>query len=150
MKSFNKILCPYDFSKSSELALEYAIRLSDTKTEILLLSIIQLPYLIDPYGYSYYDNKAEELKTKTTKELAKVIEKLKIKYPNAKIKSKIETEVDPADKILETQKKGKHELIIMGSHGRTGLNRLLMGSVAESVMREANCPVLILKGKTKK
>jgi universal stress protein A len=51
----------------------------------------------------------------------------------------------PAETILRVADEEQVELIVMGSHGRTGLPRLLMGSVAESVLRRASCPVLVFK-----
>jgi nucleotide-binding universal stress UspA family protein len=54
-------------------------------------------------------------------------------------------EGDPAARIVELAKQEHADLIVMSSHGRTGLGRLLMGSVAECVMRHAVCPVLIVK-----
>ncbi len=54
-------------------------------------------------------------------------------------------EGDPATEILRVAKDTKADLIIMGTHGRTGMGRLLMGSVAEQVLRRANCPVLTVK-----
>ncbi|MBK8151892.1 MAG: universal stress protein [Saprospiraceae bacterium] len=55
MVNFKKILCPYDFSENADEALRYAVKLANPNTEICLLNIIQLPYLIDPYGFVYYD-----------------------------------------------------------------------------------------------
>jgi nucleotide-binding universal stress UspA family protein len=49
MKTFKKILCPYDFSEHAEEALQYAIKLSDKETLITLIYVIQMPYSIDPY-----------------------------------------------------------------------------------------------------
>ncbi len=54
-------------------------------------------------------------------------------------------EGDPADEIIELGRDSQCDLIVMGTHGRTGLGRLLMGSVAERVMRRAPCPVLTIK-----
>lgn len=57
------------------------------------------------------------------------------------------TEVGPpARTILETARKGRHDLIVMGTHGRTGLSHMVLGSVAEKVVRQAKCPVLTLRG----
>jgi len=50
----------------------------------------------------------------------------------------------PAQEILSFSKKGGFDMIVMGTHGRTGLRRVLMGSVAESVVRRAQCPVLTI------
>jgi nucleotide-binding universal stress UspA family protein len=52
---------------------------------------------------------------------------------------------DPADAIIQAAEKEDADLIVMGTHGRTGLTRLLMGSVAEAVVRKAKCPVLTIK-----
>lgn len=52
---------------------------------------------------------------------------------------------DPADTVLRVAREEKADLVVMGSHGRSGLGRLLAGSVAEGVLREAPCPVLIVK-----
>jgi nucleotide-binding universal stress UspA family protein len=51
----------------------------------------------------------------------------------------------PQNEILQFANEQGVDLIVMGSHGRTGISRLLMGSVAEAVMRRANCPVLVVK-----
>lgn len=51
----------------------------------------------------------------------------------------------PADEILNVVREEKADLIVMGTHGRRGLSRLLLGSVAEAVLRRAHCPVLAVK-----
>jgi nucleotide-binding universal stress UspA family protein len=53
----------------------------------------------------------------------------------------------PADAIIETAQEKNADLIVLGSHGRTGVERLLMGSVAERVIVLASCPVLVVKGR---
>jgi nucleotide-binding universal stress UspA family protein len=55
---------------------------------------------------------------------------------------------DPASEIVRLAEEEHAEMIVMGTHGRTGLRRLLMGSVAEAVVRRATCPVLCLKAGT--
>jgi nucleotide-binding universal stress UspA family protein len=54
---------------------------------------------------------------------------------------------DPASPIIKVAEEMACDLIVLGTHGRTGLGRVLMGSVAEHVMRSAPCPVLVVKGK---
>ena len=56
---------------------------------------------------------------------------------------------DPATALVRLDDDEDAELIVMGSHGRTGLTRLLMGSVAEAVVRRASCPVLTVKSEAK-
>ena len=145
MKHFNKILCPYDFSDYADEALLYAIKLADSNTQVTLLNVIQLPYLIDPNGFTFYDHKAEEIKQQTEIEMDKKIATLRLKYEERTFDFALETDEDPASAILRLQQKQTFDLIVIGSHGRKGLERLLMGSIAESVLREASCPVLIVK-----
>lgn len=145
MKQFKKILCPYDFSEHAEEALLYALKLADTNTELTLLYVIQLPYSLDVYGFPYYDEKAKEYKEEVSKKLEAKIDELKAKYPNINSNFLLKEDLDPANQILEVQKDNNYEVVVMGSHGRKGLQRLLMGSVAELVMRDATCPVLVIK-----
>lgn len=79
--------------------------------------------------------------------MLKRVDELKAKYPNITVDYLFEVDIDPAALILQIQKEKNYELIVMGSHGRKGLQRLLMGSVAESIMRDATCPVLVIKHK---
>lgn len=145
MKQFKKILCPYDFSEHAEEALLYALKLADNNTELTLLYVIQLPYSLDVYGFPYYDEKAKEYKEEMSQKLEAKVGELKAKYPNINSNFLFKEDLDPANQILEIQKDNNYEVVVMGSHGRKGLQRLLMGSVAELVMRDATCPVLVIK-----
>lgn len=145
MKSFKNILCPYDFSEYAEESLLFAMKLADTGTTVTLANAIQVPYSIDPYGFTYFDSSAEDIKKSTIEALEKKVISLKEKCPGVNVVYKAEVIYDPSEFILNTQKEGHYDLLVIGSHGRKGLGRLLMGSVAESVMREATCPVIIIK-----
>jgi universal stress protein A len=145
MQPFKKILCPYDFSEHADEALNYAAKLADDYTLLTILNVVELPYLIDPNGFVYYDINREEIKEKSEAEIWKRVNELEKKYPNLHAKFELIVDNNPIDVILTTQQREQYELIVMGSHGRKGLGRLLMGSVAESVLREATCPVLIIK-----
>lgn len=147
MKHFNKILCPYDFSSYADEALLYAIKLADNHTQITLLNVIQLPYLIDPNGFTFYDHKAEEIQQQAAAEMDKKLANLRLTYVEKTFDFAIETDEETATAILHYQQTQSFDLIVIGSHGRKGLERLLMGSIAESVLREATCPVLIIKHK---
>jgi universal stress protein A len=145
MKTFKNILCPYDFSEYAEEALLFAFKLADNETTITLANAIQVPYSIDPYGFTYFDSSAEDIKKASNEALVKKVAALKIKHPTLNIDFKSEVIYDPAEFILKIQKDGHYDLLVIGSHGRKGFSRLLMGSVAESVLREATCPVIIIK-----
>jgi nucleotide-binding universal stress UspA family protein len=145
MKTFQKILVPYDFSEFAEQALRFATLLSSSNTAITIVNILEVPYISDPTGLAYAPINQDELVAGNNAEVEKLLADLRLWYPNLTFDSKIILNEDIADAICKTQLEGEHELIVMGSHGRKGLERLLMGSVAELVMRNATCPVLIIK-----
>jgi nucleotide-binding universal stress UspA family protein len=87
------------------------------------------------------------MKQQTSIELDKKLASLQLTYADKKFDFYIETDQDPANAILHLQQTQSFDLIVIGSHGRKGLERLLMGSIAESLLREATCPVLIIKHK---
>jgi nucleotide-binding universal stress UspA family protein len=70
-----------------------------------------------------------------------ILDDADLKYP---VEARL-TQGDAAAEILRTAKDVECDLIVMGTHGRTGLDRLLFGSVAESVVPKADCPVLVVK-----
>ena len=146
MKAIQKILCPTDFSKGSEKAIEFASELAAKfGAEIELLHVFQLPY------YGGWDEGAAvmaaagpqlaALRKQTSEQLNALTDKLAKRSVKAK-----GTEADglPHAKIAELSKGA--DLVVMGTHGRTGLPRLLLGSVAERVVRLAQCPVITVPG----
>jgi universal stress protein A len=145
MIKFNKILCPVDFSESADNAIAYAVKMADEDSVVELLSIIETPYTTDPMGYTNYYLNVDEIKAAMETKMQEKIEELKLKYPSYHFNAAIDMGLDPAKSILDIIVQHNCDLVLMGSHGRKGLSRILMGSVAESVMREAACPVLIIK-----
>ncbi len=145
MIQIKRILCPYDFSEYADEALNYALRLADSETQIVLLNVIQLPYIVDPSGFTYSNVDLEVVTQVAEDALITRVSDLGKKYPELKITFAVEVDDDPADAILKAQHAGVYDLMVIGSHGRKGLGRLLMGSVSESVLREATCPVMIIK-----
>jgi nucleotide-binding universal stress UspA family protein len=89
-----------------------------------------MPVLIDPSEY-----------TRSLIDMRRNVDGPDLKYP---VETRL-TDGDPAGEILVVAKKLGCSLIVMGTHGRSGLGRLLMGSVAEAVVRGASCPVLAVK-----
>ncbi len=73
------------------------------------------------------------------------MDSLKSLYPTSNFDYLIYAHNEPAEALLELQNENRYDLIVMGSHGRKGVKRILMGSVSEQVMRNSDCPVLILK-----
>jgi nucleotide-binding universal stress UspA family protein len=131
------VLFPTDFSPASEAALDYAVSLSrDANAKLLLLHVAEpvpvygdVPY----YGVSEQDKAALEqrLHAVSVDSRLRVERRLVAGYPD--------------EQILAQAAKDQVGMIVMGTHGRTGMMRLVMGSVAERVMRGAICPVLAVK-----
>lgn len=79
-----------------------------------------------------------------TEDLHRMLERVVPTDPNVPYEHRLLTG-EPASAIVELAEQEQADLIVMGTHGRTGLTRLLMGSVAEAVVRRAPCPVLTFK-----
>jgi nucleotide-binding universal stress UspA family protein len=131
------ILFPTDFSPASEAALDYAISLArDANAKLLLLHIAEpLPV----YGDVPYYGVPEPDKAELERRLHAVSVDTRLRVERRLVAGY------PAEQILAEAAKDAVDMIVMGTHGRTGLTRLLMGSVAERVVRGATCPVLAVK-----
>ena len=135
----NKILVPVDFSEGSDAALDWATVLArDTGATLLLVHVEAIPSTTGGGEYIY------AIPEPPTAELAERLEKMVPSDPSVPVIHRMLTG-DPATSILRTANAEDVDLIVMGTHGRRGLTRLLMGSVAEEVVRKAKCPVLTVK-----
>ena len=133
------ILHPTDFSECSELAFRLACALArDYKARLVLLHVLPPPIII-------YGGGAVPPDPWPTIEEAKArLRELEGHAHHMRVESQV-MEGDPVDMILRGAEEMHSDVIIMGTHGRTALTRLLLGSVAESVIRKAPCPVLTAK-----
>jgi len=138
MMKIDTILHPTDFSGPADGAFAFACLLArDHGASLLVLHVIPPPVthgevLARAAPDSYSDQMWRELEG--------------VKPLDASVKAeRLLREGDPAKEILQTANENHCGLIVMGTHGRTGLRRLLMGSVAEEVLRKAVCPVLTVK-----
>jgi len=135
-----KILFPTDFSSASEAALDQAISLArDANAKLLLLHVAEpLPAYGDVPYYAAAEPDVPELERRLhavpVDERVRVERRVVVGFP--------------AEQILAQAAKDEVDMIVMGTHGRTGLMRLLMGSIAEHVVRGATCPVLAVKAAT--
>jgi nucleotide-binding universal stress UspA family protein len=139
---------PVDFSRTAEAALDYAIGLSGkNKGTLLLLHAIPISTLAASAPYEGSPQLMLEVDKAQHQEAEKQMEKLirKKKLKPGTYRSVILRRGDPARVIVNQARKARAAMIIMGSHGRTGLKRVLLGSVAERTLRYARCPVLIVK-----
>lgn len=134
-----KILFPVDFSEAGQHALALATSLARDSGATLIIAHVEEPPMAYGGGEMYYgveEPNHEELRTS----LASVMPT----DPNVPCIHKLMIG-DPAEAIVQLAESDHVDLIVMGTHGRTGLTRLLMGSVAEAVVRRAPCPVLTVK-----
>lgn len=141
--NIRKILVPTDFTIFSDQAVDYAAMVA-TRFDAKIL----LVHVIEPLTYSVTDtiqvvDHFVALKTIAEPILDNLQKKLLKKGLQAET---IILKGNPYLEIVEKASKAGVDLIIMGTHGRTGLKHLLMGSVAERVVRLAPCPVLVVRG----
>ena len=140
MPAFKHILVPTDFHESSERALAVALDLAvQFESEVMLLHAAWLP----PYYYAAYAEglawPLDELEGQAKTALDAAVTKAKERYP--KIVGSL-TAGEPWQQILEASKERGADLIVMGTHGRRGVSRIFLGSVAEKVVRLSPIPVL--------
>jgi nucleotide-binding universal stress UspA family protein len=148
-----KILVAIDGSKSSDNALDFALDLADKySAQIMLISVFNPPtvsYLTSPaMVYIPVDTTkhSDEIRVYHDKMLSEALKKVKNFNKDLKVTKKL-LEGRPADKIVETAKDGRFDLIVIGSRGLGGIKEFLLGSVSDRVADEAPCPVLIIKDK---
>ena len=142
-----RILVPIDFSTASLKALDEAIELSRSlKAElnvVFVLAPLQYPYMVDFLGTAVgFGLMVEEERKWARKEVEKLVARLAKR--GVKCRALIE-HGSPQERIVETAKRIGADLILMSTHGRTGLSHLMLGSVSERVVRTAPCSVLIVR-----
>ncbi len=137
MITIKKIICPVDFSELSRKALQYSnefARLSNAK--VFLVGVIENDPTIT------YSHGLEKERLESDQKLLALIEEEKMA---GIVADYVIYEGFAEECILDYAKRQEADLIIMGSHGRRGLKRMILGSVAEHVIRRAPCPVLVVK-----
>ncbi len=141
--SISKILCPVDFSESSDHALLYAVAFASTHgAQLTVLHVIEPPVCY-PAGDGLFQPVAVEgLEAASVEELERLVAELKQNYDNV-VWEQVQGHAFP--EIVQVARRDDVDLIVMGTHGRTGLAHVLMGSVAEKVVRSSPCPVLTIK-----
>jgi|SRR5438132_4483860 len=156
---FKRILCPVDLSSFSLTAVKLAVKVAESSAaRLYLLHVIDNPFdelyltsitQADPAAIDLY--KTEFLQRskilQATEEHSEVLLKQfchdfvehlpKVRY--------LVSSGDPFEKIVEAAESHRIDIIVLATHGRTGLKRLIIGNVAEKVVRHAPCPVLTVK-----
>lgn len=138
MARIQTILMPTDFSEPSEQALDLAFALTRDCQAHLVVLHVALPSPLLPYGE--YEKSLQQ-HSDSRRQLEEKLRQCQKPDCNAEFRL---VEGDAADEIIRVAQEIHCDLIVMGTHGRTGLRHLLMGSV-EKVLRRASCPVLTVK-----
>jgi nucleotide-binding universal stress UspA family protein len=150
MPTARRILHPTDFSPASRAAFRKAMDLARTLRRELVLVHVLAPVIgpMMPDGYippATYDDLQTAARAMATRHL----DRLAVQARRAKVRvsSRLVEGVPVHDRIVRTAKAVRAEVIVMGTHGRSGVSRVFLGSVAARVVATAPCPVLTVRGR---
>ena len=144
MKQVKKILFPIDFASNFEPLVPWVSTLAGKfeATVYVLLVAQDLAHFASFYvPHGNIEEFQQQAIESAKKRMAAAVEEFAKKFP--KVETRVELGV-PAEKILAFAEKEKIDMIVMGAHGRTGLERAIFGSVANKVVKSAPCPVLTI------
>ena len=155
MEAINTILVPTDLSESSAVGMRYALEMAASlHAEVIIYHVARYesdfpyPLGIGEVSSAYLPSQDfEEFVQQRTEALKRFVHE---KYSDLVGGMKVALEVDigiPQDMILQKAEQAKVDLIVMSTHGRTGLDHILIGSVTEHVVRRSNCPVFSIRSK---
>ena len=141
---YHRILWPTDFSPLAKAALPHAVGLAvDTGAELVLLHVLPslAAYAVPDLSGALSVSLQRKARAAAQRQLRR-LEK-QVKGPSFRLHTVL-TEGVPFDQIIRAAKRLRCDLIVLATHGRTGLAHAIMGSVAENVVRRARCPVLTI------
>ena len=145
MITLKRVLLPTDFSSCSSKALTYAAALAQQfGAELHLLSVVESAAMVVPEpGFALLGpgESIQELMAQSERSLAELKLPAALTVPVVRA---VRTG-SPAAGVLEYAKAAAIDLIVLGTHGRTGLMHVLLGSVAEQIVRKSPCPVLSVR-----
>lgn len=144
MTDITQILCAVDFSEGSNRAVEYARWLAQAaKAPIELLHVYQIQMLVLPEGV--VTSNADAVADLTTRaQEALEAYKTQLLRDDVRVTTRL-CEGNPVQTILEEAERCGASILVLGTHGRGGFKRLVLGSVAEQVVRQATMPVLTVR-----
>lgn len=144
--SFKKILVPVDFSTCSGAALDYALMLQrELGAELEVLHAFEIPAFVPPHVVVMMGDVEASLADHAEQEARRELDAFLDRH-GAKPNTPRHVFLGPPGLVvLERLESNGVDLVVMGTHGRTGLARWVMGSTAEKVLRGAKCPVLTIR-----
>jgi len=143
-----QILCPTDFSETASHALSYAIEMANLyQVNIRLLHVMSKPY--GEHNYGIVVESPEELEKKleaySEEKLTKLVEQIEPAMDDLLSVTPVIRSGDVFAQILEDSVEKEVGMIVIASHGHTGLSHMLNPNVAEALANKAKCPVLVVK-----
>ncbi|MCX5803779.1 MAG: universal stress protein [Proteobacteria bacterium] len=146
---FKKIVCPIDFSEFTDEILKYAVNITKKfNAELHLIHIIPNLNYFTPYESFLTPENLVAIEKNIEKEVEKDFEKV-TKDIDMPLKKIVKTGVTFVE-IIDYIKEEDIDLVVMGTHGRSGIEHILIGSVAEKVVRKSPCPVLTIRPRGRK
>lgn len=144
---YQHILVPVNSSATSERALQEAIKLAGGKGLVRLIYVLEEIIPLGAEGYEHVNSEALQkvARKEAEKMLAEAAEKVQQSGAAVEIALLDDLGQGVIDAINNEAQNCSADLIVIGTHGRTGLSRLLLGSVAEGVVRESSIPVLLIR-----
>ena len=147
MKAYRRILHASDFSPASAAAYANAVTAArQNRAELILVHVMSPVIPLVDYGYispQVYDDLERGARQQAQKQLDRLV--TRARKSGARVTPMLLDGV-AAEQIVRAAKARRADVIVMGTHGRTGLPRLFLGSVAERVVGTAPCPVLTVRG----
>lgn len=147
MTEFRRILHPTDFSPASRAAFTKAVELARASRAELILAHVLSP-VMPMMGSEYVSPRVlDDLTRSTRAEAARQLQILaaRAKKPGVRVSTRL-VEGTPFTAIAKLARSTRSDLVVVGTHGRSGLSKLFLGSVAERVVGTAPCPVLTVRG----
>lgn len=146
--TFKKILIPVDFSTCSGAALEYALMLQrELNAELEVLHAFEIPAFVPPHVVVMMGEVEASLADHAEQQAKRELDAFLERHGAAGDTPRQVLLGPPGAVVLERLESGDVDLVVMGTHGRSGLARWVMGSTAERVLRGATCPVLTIRSK---
>jgi len=137
---YRRILAPIEFDETAQAVFDAAIQIAtETGGTVFLMHVV--PMVVAPTGMPNYVDIYKDQEKIAMQKLAVIVERQR-----SDAKCELMTRIgDPAHEILTLERQLAADLIVLATHGRKGVRRMLLGSVAEAVLRDATCPVLTVQ-----
>lgn len=149
-ENFQRVLVTTDFSDIADHAVGHAFRIAaDHGAEVILCHVVDMPPPPNPLYAHYYATdmlRPENRRQIEARSLQALTERVPRSGPLAAVRHReIVVDGEPVAEIVALARKEQVDLLVIATHGRTGIKHMVLGSVAERVIRQVHCPVLVVR-----